>query len=99
MKNMTTFDAAATPVRSTLLTGAVAGARCPVAPVPTVKGTGLPVGGPSYRTRLPFAGGGVPSIALGIDVVLGADQVSATDVRMPAAAARGIPPRRTPSRC
>jgi hypothetical protein len=75
-------------------------------PVSTVNGTGLPFGmregGPSVptfeRTRPPFAGAGTPVGALGIDGVMGADQVQATAL-IPAAADQGDPPRRTPSRC
>jgi hypothetical protein len=87
-------------------TGAVAVERRCVPPVSTVKGTGLPFGtlegGPTVltfeRTRPPFAGAGAPVGALGVDVVMAADQVRTTAL-IPAAADQGDPPRRTPSRC
>lgn len=78
--------------------------RCRVAPVQTVRGTGLPFGtyegNPSGRT---FDGTG-PSVVgtharVGVLVTdgMGADQVQTT-VRIPAAM-NGIPPRRKPPRC
>jgi hypothetical protein len=78
--------------------------RCCVAPVQTVRGTGLPFGtyegNPSGRT---FDGTG-PSVVgiyarVGVLVTdgMGADQVQTT-VRIPAAM-NGIPPRRKPPRC
>ncbi len=103
MKNTMTSDAVATPVLSYVATGSVAAARRTVPPVSTVPGTGLPVGGPSFRTldriRLPFAGIGARFRALGVDGVSGAAQLSGTVVGMPTAVDPGIPPRRTPSRC
>jgi len=103
VKNTMTSDAVATPVLSYVATGSVAAARRTVRPVSTVPGTGLPVGGPSFRKldriRLPFAGIGARFCALGIDGVTGADQLSGTVVGMPSAIDPGIPPRRTPSRC
>jgi hypothetical protein len=66
--------------------------------VAKVKGTGLPVGGPVVRTlegtRMPFAGMRTPSV---VGVATEADQVNW--IRIPAATAQGVPPRRTPSRC
>jgi hypothetical protein len=91
-----TFDAVATPV---LNQGLVAGACRTAPPAPTAQGTGLPVGGRFDRTRLFVSGIAARTYALGIDGGTGADQVKATVVRMPAVADRGIPPRRTPSRC
>jgi hypothetical protein len=97
--------AATSPVLD-LMTGAVVAERRCVPPVATVKGTGLPFGtregGPSVptfeRTRPLFAGTGAPVGALGVDGVMGADQVQTTAL-IPAAADQGDPPRRTPSRC
>jgi hypothetical protein len=97
--------AATSPVLD-LMTGAVVAERRCVPPVATVEGTGLPFGtregGPSVptfeRTRPLFAGTGAPVGALGVDGVMGADQVQTTAL-IPAAADQGDPPRRTPSRC
>jgi hypothetical protein len=82
-------------------TGEVAVAPRCVAPLPKVKGIGLPVGGPVVptfeRTRPSFAATGVTTLGVG---VMGMDQVHGTAVRIPAAATvQGDPPRRTPPRC
>jgi hypothetical protein len=81
-------------------TGEVAVAPRCVAFLPTIKGTGLPVGGPAVpmveRTRPSFVGTSV--YALGADV-MGTDPVQGTAVRIPATAVQGDPPRRTPPRC
>jgi hypothetical protein len=103
VNSITKFGAGATPVLSCVSAGVVAGVRRTVAPVSTVQGTGVSVAGPSVRTldriRLPFAGIGARLVALDVYGVMGADQVEATVVRIPAADDKGIPPRRTPSRC
>jgi hypothetical protein len=83
-------------------TGKVAAVPCCAPPVRTVQGTGLPFGSyegaPFFHTfdglRSSTAGIGARVGALVIDGMR-ADQVQAT---VPAAA-NGIPPRRTPSRC
>ena len=81
-------------------------ARRTVPAVPALVGTGLPCGSPSdpelQRTRLPFAGISQHMAALGAyGDVMGPDQVPTTaGVRFEAVAVnKGIPPRRTPSRC
>jgi hypothetical protein len=97
VKNLITIDVVTS---SALGFGAGEAAVRPLclAPVAKVKGTGLPVGGPGVPTpegtRAPFAGTGTPSL---VGVVMEADQVNW--VRIPAATAQGVPPRRTPSRC
>lgn len=98
-----TFAAATSSVLGHYGTEVVADARRTVPPVSKFQGTGLPVGGPAFRTldrtRLPLAGIGARVCVLDGGNGTAADQVIETGVRMPAAVDPGIPPRRTPSRC
>jgi hypothetical protein len=82
-------------------TGEVAVAPRCVSPLASVKGTGVPMCGPTVpaikRTRLSFAAPGAYALAAGVK---GTDQVQGIAVRVPAAASvQGDPPRRTPPRC
>ena len=98
MTNLITLDA----VTSSALgfwTGEVAVAPRCVSPLAKIKGTGVPVAGPTVPTiegtRPSFAATGVYALAAG---AMGTDEIQGIAVRVPAAV-QGDPPRRMPSRC
>jgi hypothetical protein len=82
-------------------TGEVAVAPRCVSPLASVKGTGVPICGPTVPaikgTRPSFAAMGAYARAAG---VMGTDLVQGIAVHVPAATSvQGDPPRRTPPRC
>jgi hypothetical protein len=99
VNDLITLDAVTSSALGFWIGEVAVGPRC-AAPLPKVKGTGLPVGGPAVPTfeRTRPSSATTSAYALGVGV-MGMGQVQGIAVRIPAAALQGVPPRRKPPRC
>jgi hypothetical protein len=98
VSNLITIDAVTSSALGFGSGKAAVGPRC-AAPLPKLKGTGLPVGTTAARTfdgtGLFYAAAMRPLVGVG----MGPDQVQQTAVRIPVAVVQETAPRRTPPRC